>query len=152
MSKSSSLTSDSLLVLWNLNSAVATCRSEHCVHLCWSLTWTPLPLPVLLQVELSCAPPPGFQRDRDRNTSISSSQESNKDEFCASKTLCTAAMSVSSNGGMADSAWSHQGFASISSSTSSSICVLQEFARGTSLFWARTVLHLTTFVCLGDSC
>ena len=30
-------------------------------------------------------------------------------------------MSVSSNGGMADSAWSHQGFAGIGSSTSSSI-------------------------------
>ena len=66
--------------------------------------WIPLPLLVFLWVELSYAPPPGFQLDRDRNTSISSSRDSNKEKFCASKPPCAAAMSVSSHGGMADSA------------------------------------------------
>ena len=47
--------------------------------------WILLPSPVFLQVELSYAPPPGFQLDRDRNASISSSRDSNKEKFCASK-------------------------------------------------------------------
>ena len=76
-------------------------------------------------MELSYAPQPGFQLDRYRNASISSSLVSIKEKFCASKTLCATAMSVSSYGEMADSAWSHKGFANISSSTSSSICVLR---------------------------
>ena len=46
-----------------------------------------LPLPVFLEVELSYAPPPGFQLDRDHNTSISSSRNSNKEVLRIKNTL-----------------------------------------------------------------
>ena len=78
-----------------------------------------------------------FQRDRDRNNSISSSRDSNKEKFCASKTLCTAAMSVSAG-------WLiPHGHTRVSqASAHQRQHRLARFARSSSLLWARTVLHL----------